>query len=62
MGKKTIETQTDIDLADLYATAKKGKDFSEMARALELRIKYESNKQKGGGAIRASGFDDEGED
>lgn len=73
--KQENKDQIDKDLESLYARAShqtvtcdhcKGKleiggDFSEMARAMELRIKYEAIKRSKGGPAVPSIFSEEGE-
>lgn len=55
-NKKTDDTETDKDLRDLHKSAS---DFSERSKALELRIKYEAIKARGGASGTPSFFDDE---
>jgi hypothetical protein len=72
MAKSKEKNPIDKDLEDLYKSAKGSKtecphckemiefggDFTEKARAMELRIKYEAIKSKNGPAI-VSFFEDE---
>jgi hypothetical protein len=71
-AKKAKTDDLDNDLADLYKSAseaeiccpacahkfKHGGDFTEKARAMELRIKYQALKNRGGKPV-ASFFDEE---
>ena len=57
MAKKTVEkTEVDKQLDDLFKSAS---DFAEKAKALEIRVKYEAIKSRGGAASLPSFFDDE---
>jgi hypothetical protein len=75
MAKPQEKNQIDRDLEALYGNAKGvktecphckklvdlGGDLAEKARIMELRLKYEQIKQKGGPAGKPSFFDDEEE-